>query len=115
MVGDHWIAAKEGTPQGGPLSPLMANLLLNDVDKELEKRGLKFVRYADDCNIYESSKRAGERILLRQWEFGTALLYLRIEACTPQVAVVDKTPTFQYKLNNKLPHQTVTTISNFGK
>ena len=69
LVGDHWIAAKEGTPQRGPLSPLMANLLLNDVDKELEKRGLKFVRYADDCNIYESSKRAGERILasISQW------------------------------------------------
>jgi group II intron reverse transcriptase/maturase len=49
----------EGTPQGGPLSPLLANVLLDEVDKELEKRGLSFARYADDCNIYVGSKRAG--------------------------------------------------------
>lgn len=53
----------EGTPQGGPLSPLLANVLLDEVDKELEKRGRKFVRYADDCNVYVQSKRAGERVL----------------------------------------------------
>ena len=51
----------EGTPQGGPLSPLLANVLLDEVDKELEKRGHAFVRYADDCNVYVRSKRAGER------------------------------------------------------
>lgn len=58
----------EGTPQGGPLSPLLANVLLDEVDKELEKRGHAFVRYADDCNVYVRSKRAGERVmgLLRQ-------------------------------------------------
>lgn len=53
----------EGTPQGGPLSPLLANVLLDEVDKELEKRGHCFVRYADDCNVYVRSKRAGERVL----------------------------------------------------
>ena len=53
----------EGTPQGGPLSPLLANVLLDDVDKELEKRGHKFVRYADDCNVYVRSRRAGERVM----------------------------------------------------
>jgi RNA-directed DNA polymerase len=53
----------EGTPQGGPLSPLLANVLLDEVDKELEKRGHAFVRYADDCNIYVRSKRAGERVM----------------------------------------------------
>jgi len=53
----------EGTPQGGPLSPLLANLLLDEVDKELEKRGLAFVRYADDCNVYVRSKRAGEDVM----------------------------------------------------
>src|SRR5450432_3554162 len=52
----------EGTPQGGPLSPLLANVLLDEVDKELEKRGHAFVRYADDCNVYVRSKRAGERV-----------------------------------------------------
>ncbi len=50
----------EGTPQGGPLSPLLANILLDDLDKELTERGLRFVRYADDCNIFVRSKRAGE-------------------------------------------------------
>lgn len=53
----------EGTPQGGPLSPLLANVLLDDVDKELEKRGHAFVRYADDLNVYVRSKRAGERVM----------------------------------------------------
>ena len=52
----------EGTPQGGPLSPLLANVLLDDVDKELERRGHAFVRYADDCNVYVRSRRAGERV-----------------------------------------------------
>ncbi len=62
------IERHEGTPQGGPLSPLLANVLLDEVDKELEKRGHAFVRYADDCNVYVRSKRAGERVmeLLRQ-------------------------------------------------
>jgi group II intron reverse transcriptase/maturase len=53
----------EGTPQGGPLSPLLANVLLDEVDKELEQRGHDFVRYADDCNVYVRSRRAGERIM----------------------------------------------------
>lgn len=65
----------EGTPQGGPLSPLLANVLLDEVDKELEKRGHKFVRYADDCNVYVRSKRAGERVmqLLRRLYAGLRL------------------------------------------
>jgi group II intron reverse transcriptase/maturase len=53
----------EGTPQGGPLSPLLANALLDEVDKELEKRGHAFARYADDCNVYVRSQRAGERVM----------------------------------------------------
>jgi group II intron reverse transcriptase/maturase len=52
----------EGTPQGGPLSPLLSNLYLDELDKELERRGHRFVRYADDCNIYVKSERAGERV-----------------------------------------------------
>src|SRR5688572_14089312 len=54
---------QEGTPQGGPLSPLLANVLLDEVDKELEKRGHAFARYADDCNVYVRSQRAGERVM----------------------------------------------------
>jgi RNA-directed DNA polymerase len=56
-------ARREGTPQGGPLSPLLSNILLNDLDRELEKRGHKFCRYADDCNIYVRTEKAGQRVL----------------------------------------------------
>ena len=63
----------EGTPQGGPLSPLLANVLLDEVDRELEKRGHRFVRYADDCNVYVRSHRAGERVLA-----GLRTLYERL-------------------------------------
>jgi RNA-directed DNA polymerase len=56
-------ASRQGTPQGGPLSPLLSNIILDDLDKELEKRGHRFCRYADDCNIYVKSQRAGERVL----------------------------------------------------
>jgi group II intron reverse transcriptase/maturase len=56
------VRSEEGTPQGGPLSPLLANILLDDLDKELERRQLRFVRYADDCNIYVKTRRAGERV-----------------------------------------------------
>lgn len=57
------ISSEEGTPQGGPLSPLLANIMLDEIDKELEKRGHKFCRYADDCNIYVKSKKAGIRVM----------------------------------------------------
>ncbi len=63
MTGAQVEPSQEGAPQGGPLSPLLANLLLDDLDKELERRGHRFVRYADDCNIYVRSRRAGERVL----------------------------------------------------
>ncbi len=75
----------EGTPQGGPLSPLLANVLLDDVDKELEKRAHAFVRYADDCNVYVRSERAGKRVmrLLRQL---LARLRLRVNESKSAVA-----------------------------
>ncbi len=63
MVHGVVIERQEGTPQGGPLSPLLANILLDDVDKELERRGHAFARYADDCNVYVRSKRAGQRVM----------------------------------------------------
>jgi len=63
MEGGVCQKTEEGTPQGGPLSPLLANILLDDLDKELTKRGHKFVRYADDCNIFVASRRAGERVM----------------------------------------------------
>jgi len=63
MIDGLTSATPEGTPQGGPLSPLLSNLLLDDLDRELASRGLRFARYADDCNIYVKSQRAGERVL----------------------------------------------------
>jgi RNA-directed DNA polymerase len=57
------VLTQEGTPQGGPLSPLLSNVVLDELDRELMRRGLRFVRYADDCNIYVCSVRAGERVL----------------------------------------------------
>jgi group II intron reverse transcriptase/maturase len=77
----------EGTPQGGPLSPLLANVLLDEVDRELERRGHKFVRYADDCNVYVKSRRAGERVL--QGLRGCyAKLALRVNEAKTAVAAV---------------------------
>jgi group II intron reverse transcriptase/maturase len=62
MVNGIVMETKEGTPQGGPLSPLLSNIVLDELDRELEKRGHRFVRYADDCNIYVKSQRAAERV-----------------------------------------------------
>jgi len=72
------IARPEGTPQGGPLSPLLSNILLTDLDRELERRGHRFCRYADDCNIYVKSKRAGERVLVSMTRFLETRLKLRV-------------------------------------
>ncbi|MDR3688972.1 MAG: group II intron reverse transcriptase/maturase [Fimbriimonas sp.] len=69
---------EEGTPQGGPLSPLLANALLDDFDKELERRGLHFVRYADDCNIYVGSQRAAARVLETATNFLEVKLRLKV-------------------------------------
>jgi len=63
MIGGLEQPTKEGTPQGGPLSPILSNIVLDELDKELEKRGLCFVRYADDCVIFVGSKRAGDRVM----------------------------------------------------
>ena len=71
-------ARTEGTPQGGPLSPLLSNILLTDLDRELERRGHRFCRYADDCNIYVRSKRAGERVLASMTRFLETRLRLRV-------------------------------------
>ncbi len=71
-------ARREGTPQGGPLSPLLSNILLTDLDRELEKRGHKFCRYADDCNIYVKSEKAGERVLESITQYLEKKLKLRV-------------------------------------
>ena len=75
----------EGTPQGGPLSPLLSNLMLDVLDKELEKRGHRFVRYADDCNIYVRSRRAGERVMASVTRFLARRLKLKVNAAKSAV------------------------------
>jgi RNA-directed DNA polymerase len=76
----------EGTPQGGPLSPLLSNIMLDDFDRELEKRGLRFTRYADDSNVYVRSRRAGERVMESLTRFLTVQLKLKVNAQKSAVA-----------------------------
>lgn len=78
---------QEGTPQGGPLSPLLSNIMLDDLDKELEKRSHKFVRYADDCNIYVKTRRAGERVMESVKRFLEKKLKLKVN---PKKSEVDR-------------------------
>ncbi len=75
---DGYIATEKGTPQGGPLSPLLSNILLDDLDKELERRGHDFCRYADDCNIYVGSRKAGERVLKSITKYLEKMLKLKV-------------------------------------
>jgi RNA-directed DNA polymerase len=77
---------EEGVPQGGPLSPLLSNLVLDEWDRELEKRGHRFVRYADDCNIYVQSERAGQRVMDNLTQFIAKRLKLKVNAAKSAVA-----------------------------
>jgi RNA-directed DNA polymerase len=92
------VAREEGTPQGGPLSPLLANLLLDDLDKELEKRGHRFCRYADDCNIYVQSQAAGERVLTSVTKFLESKLKLRVNREKSAVAFVPERKFLGHRL-----------------
>lgn len=87
MVNGVVMDTEEGTPQGGPLSPLLSNIMLDDLDKELEKRGHKFVRYADDCNIYVQTQRAGERVMESVKTFLEKKLKLKVN---PKKSKVDR-------------------------
>jgi RNA-directed DNA polymerase len=77
---------EEGTPQGGPLSPLLSNVMLDVLDRELEARNLRFVRYADDCNIYVSSERAGHRVMASVTQFLSRRLKLKVNESKSAVA-----------------------------
>jgi len=79
-------AVDEGTPQGGPLSPLLSNLVLDELDRELEERGHRFARYADDCNIYVGSERAGQRVMKSVTRFITERLKLKVNQAKSAVA-----------------------------
>ena len=98
------VAREEGTPQGGPLSPLLANLLLDDLDRELERRGHRFCRYADDCNIYVHSLAAGQRVMDSVVRFLEGKLRLRVNREKSAVAPVGKRKFLSHRLllNGKL-------------
>jgi RNA-directed DNA polymerase len=88
----------EGTPQGGPLSPLLGNLLLDELDQELERRGHRFCRYADDCNIYVQSKAAGERVMASVTRFLEERLRLRVNPAKSAVAHVSERKFLAHRL-----------------
>jgi RNA-directed DNA polymerase len=86
MEGGLVSPTEEGTPQGGPLSPLLSNTMLDDLDRELERRGLRFARYADDCNIYVRSERAGRRVMSSITRYITRKLKLKVNESKSAVA-----------------------------
>jgi RNA-directed DNA polymerase len=92
------IERHEGTPQGGPLSPLLANLLLDDLDKELERRGHRFCRYADDCNIDVQTKAAGERVMASVTRFLEDVLRLRVHREKSAVAYIEERKFLGHRL-----------------
>jgi RNA-directed DNA polymerase len=100
--------AEEGTPQGGPLSPLLSNIVLDELDRELERRKHRFVRYADDCNIYVRSQQAGQRVMNSVTGFLTRRLKLKVNEAKSAVArpVERKFLGFSFS-NNKEPKRRI--------
>ena len=90
MVNGVVIESEQGTPQGGNLSPLLSNIVLNELDKELESRGLRFVRYADDCMIFVKSLRAGQRVMESVTNFIEKKLRLKVNKSKSKVALYDE-------------------------
>src|SRR5277367_6390271 len=90
----------EGTPQGGPLSPLLSNVMLDDLDKELTRRGHRFCRYADDCNIYVRSFRAGERVMASVSRFLTVKLRLKVNEAKSAVAQPEERKFLGFSIAN---------------
>ncbi len=105
-----------GTPQGGPLSPLLANLMLDNLDRELERRGHRFVRYADDCNIHVKSKRAGSRVLRSISRFLSSHLKLSVNEAKSAVDRPWKRQflgfTFSSRLNRRISSKSIKRFKN---
>jgi group II intron reverse transcriptase/maturase len=92
------VASEQGTPQGGPLSPLLSNIVLDELDDELENRGHRFVRYADDCNVYVRSERAGQRVMTSVKSFIEKRLKLKVNAEKSKVAKPESRTFLSLKL-----------------
>ena len=95
------VATEEGVPQGGPLSPLLSNIVLNELDWELDRRGHRFVRYADDCNIYVRSERAGKRVMASVVEFLGRRLRLKVNEAKSAVARPETRHFLGYRLHRQ--------------
>ena len=93
------VATEEGVPQGGPLSPLLSNVVLDELDRELSRRGLRFVRYADDCNVYVRSERAGHRVMAHLVKFIERRLRLKVNAAKSAVARPETRHFLGYRLH----------------
>jgi RNA-directed DNA polymerase len=100
MEGGLVLPVDEGTPQGGPLSPLLSNLMLDDLDRELTRRGHRFCRYADDCNIYVRSRRAGERVMASVGRFLTTKLRLTVNEAKSAVARPEERKFLGFSISN---------------
>src|SRR6201984_640356 len=100
MEGGVTSARTEGTPQGGPLSPLLSNILLTDLDRELERRRHRFVRYADDCNIYVRSRGAGQRVMRSVTRFLTRRLKLKVNEAKSAVARPEERKFLGFSFSN---------------
>ncbi len=98
-------AIDEGTPQGGPLSPLLSNIVLNELDRELERRGHLFVRYADDCNIYVRSERSGKRVMEGITNYITNKLKLKVNEAKSAVARPWERKFLGFSFTRKEPHR----------
>jgi len=105
MRGEGWPPSLEGAPQGGPRSPLLTNRLLDRLDKEREKRGHTFGRYADDCNIYVKSNRAGERVLASVTRFRSRKLKLKVNAQRSAVDRPWQRKFLGFTVTNSGPHR----------
>jgi RNA-directed DNA polymerase len=100
--------AEEGTPQGGPLSPLLSNIVLDELDRELERRKHRFVRYADDCNIYVRSQGAGQRVMTSITGFLTRRLKLKVNEAKSAVARPEARKFLGFSFsNNKEPKRRI--------
>jgi RNA-directed DNA polymerase len=109
MIGGVCSTPEKGTPQGGPLSPLLSNIMLNELDKELEKRGHKFARYADDCNVYVRTKRSGQRVFNSMLNFVENRLKLKVNYEKSAVDFPARRKflgfTFSYKGDIRIPKE----------
>ena len=102
---------EEGTPQGGPLSPLLSNILLTDLDQEIEKRGLSFCRYADDCNVYVKTQASGERVMAGLTQFLEKRLKLKVNTTKSAVAKTSQRKFLGYTLSAHAPQIRIATPS----